>query len=173
MRRELLHSLERWQLELKAAAERRTTRFGMVYQCYALLDEMLEICATHAVELTGEVGKQALAKRMQGKRKSGEGLGNLTLGQRIDVLRELDSEFAKALRQKTSYSGRKVLGKQGSALLETLSSNRNNFAHGRANISAENPHTVEEMQRIRTFCEGALVSEVIRLQSLDASDRSA
>lgn len=158
LRDELLASIGRWSPEINNAPARPTLRVGVVQKCYRLLDRMLEICTVEAVVLTGAFGDEALQNCCGGKPTS-----RMTLGERVQILVQLDAKMAKALRQTMPVKRATVLGKPGIRLLYSISTNRNLFTHDGSSLDAN--RVTESLASAEAFCKLDLVTMMIGIQA--------
>jgi hypothetical protein len=126
IREEFLASVDRWIPEIQNASARPTTRIGIAQKCYSSIDQMLDNCVKEAIPICGALGKHALI--MCGNGKPTE---LLTLGQRVEILAQLDEPLSIALSTRFPgvHSKRPLLGKEGASLLRTICRKRNHFTH--------------------------------------------
>jgi hypothetical protein len=117
LREELLASVDRWIPEIHNAPARSTVRIGIAQKCYSSIDQILDNCVREAIPICGAVGKQTLTICGKGKPPD-----LLTLGQRVEILAQLDDPLSIALpiRFPGVHTERPLLGKKGASLLRTI-----------------------------------------------------
>jgi hypothetical protein len=159
IREELLASVDRWIPEIQTAPARPTLRIGIAQKCYSSIDQMLDNCVREALALCGATGRNALTKCGNGKPAN-----LLTLGQRVEILVQLDEKISIALTTnlRSASLKRPILGKEGASLLRTISRKRNYFTHKE---NETNPLPLRELLcHVTDLCESQLISAMITAQ---------
>jgi hypothetical protein len=159
IREELLASVDRWIPEIQNGPARSTVRIGIAQKCYSSIDQMLDNCVREAIPICGAVGKHALTRCGKGKP-----LDLLTLGQRVEILAQLDAPLSIGLP--TRFPGvqtkRPLLGKEGASLLRVICRKRNHFTH------KENETNLVRLRELlchaTDLCESEFISAMIAAQ---------
>ena len=160
----LLQSINRWRSDLEHYESARSTLwYGIMQKCCDRVECLLRGCIETLLPIIGDAGLQAAKDVIDGKP-----LDLMTMGQRVQLLEQLDAEISASLKQKYPeiHLQRRLLGRGGVQMLHKLSRIRNDFVHGRLKMETARQGTLEFLSCAEELCRSRLIATVATYQQL-------
>lgn len=159
---------QRWVQEIDAMQDRRTTAFyGIMARACEELDIILTAAAHHSLAITDLASSDSVLKITAGKP-----FDKLTMGQCVQLLIILRPALNNTLAHAPG-SNEQPFPKQLVALLQTLSRNRNDFAHRRFPRNCANRGDMEEYIRAATAGTHDFLADGLRMTEFPLLSRLA
>lgn len=160
----LLQSINRWRSDLEHYESARSTLwYGIMQRCCERVECLLTDCIETLLPVIGDAGLQA-AKDVTG----GKPRDLMTMGQRVQLLVQIDAELSTSLKQKYPevHLQRRLLGRGGAQMLHKLSRIRNDFVHGRLEMETGRQATLEFLSCAEELCRSRLIATTAAYQQL-------
>lgn len=130
--------IRRWLTEADDDALRGTLSAGMLRQAFAYAEKMVCHAAAIFLDCAGEAGAEVLLAVSGGKKKP---VGKLTFGECTQLLDMLDA-------RKLIVPRRKAISRADRALLASVTTARNAFAHGSPSAMADGALIRETLENV-------------------------